>query len=137
LNLAPSLKLKGLNEKWILKQTFAPLLPNTIIKRNKQPYRGPIQDVIKSNKVLVENFTNTSKITADGLFNANKVELLKKKLTSPTNQISAREEMAIMAILTTSIFTDKFLTAKNDFQKPFRQDQWLIIDRREKNNVLN
>lgn len=40
--LPEAMKLRdGLNEKWILKQAFAALLPERITKRPKQPYRAP------------------------------------------------------------------------------------------------
>ena len=40
--IPPRLKLRGLEEKWILKSTFADLLPAEVAQRPKQPYRAPI-----------------------------------------------------------------------------------------------
>jgi asparagine synthase (glutamine-hydrolysing) len=39
--LDPSLKILGLKEKFLLKRAFADLLPASIVKRTKQPYRAP------------------------------------------------------------------------------------------------
>jgi asparagine synthase (glutamine-hydrolysing) len=39
--LAPELKLFGLKEKFILKRAFGHLLPASIVRRPKQPYRAP------------------------------------------------------------------------------------------------
>jgi asparagine synthase (glutamine-hydrolysing) len=40
--IPPSIKMNGLNEKYILKETFKNILPDQIINRPKQPYRAPI-----------------------------------------------------------------------------------------------
>jgi len=40
--IPPRLKIRGLDEKWILRSTFADLLPADIAQRPKQPYRAPI-----------------------------------------------------------------------------------------------
>lgn len=40
--IPPRLKIRGLDEKWILRSTFADLLPAEIAQRPKQPYRAPI-----------------------------------------------------------------------------------------------
>jgi asparagine synthase (glutamine-hydrolysing) len=39
--LRPSLKISGLNEKYLLKRAMQSLLPADIAKRSKQPYRAP------------------------------------------------------------------------------------------------
>ena len=39
--LPPRMKMRGLNEKYLLKRAMAPYLPREIIDRRKQPYRAP------------------------------------------------------------------------------------------------
>lgn len=41
--IPPALRLRGTNEKWILKQAVADLLPSTIIERPKSGMRVPVQ----------------------------------------------------------------------------------------------
>lgn len=41
-HLPPSLKLRGLEEKYVLRRAVADLLPQDILERPKQPYRAPI-----------------------------------------------------------------------------------------------
>ena len=40
--IPPKYKLRGMNEKYVLKKSFADLLPPSIVERPKQPYRAPI-----------------------------------------------------------------------------------------------
>ncbi len=40
-SLPPHYKIRGLNEKYILKRAMGDLLPASIVKRTKQPYRAP------------------------------------------------------------------------------------------------
>ena len=40
--LPPSLKLRGLSEKYILKKTFRNVIPPEVLNRDKHPYRAPI-----------------------------------------------------------------------------------------------
>ena len=39
--LRPSIKMRALNEKYLLKRAMAGLVPASIIERHKQPYRAP------------------------------------------------------------------------------------------------
>ena len=39
--LPPSLKLKGLREKHLLKKTFRDVIPPEVVNRDKHPYRAP------------------------------------------------------------------------------------------------
>ena len=48
MSLDPDLKLKGLNEKYLLKKMMKGRLPDAILERSKQAYRAPIKSVFIS-----------------------------------------------------------------------------------------
>lgn len=107
--LPRNLKLRGLNEKWILKNTFAHLLPKETTARKKQPYRAPVNELIKCSQYLFNEFTSRERLSEDGLFDTQKVANLCRKIEMHAGRISAREEMAWIAIITTEILVDAFL----------------------------
>ena len=45
-------KIRGLNEKYLLKKVFNELLPQKILFRPKNPYRAPIRNSFFNNKYL-------------------------------------------------------------------------------------
>ncbi len=130
-SLPHSLKMKVLKEKWILKQTFTPLLPQAIIKRKKQPYRAPIKEVYRNGINFLEYFVSTKTIEQDGIFQSKKVDLLKRKFESKNQIVSEREEMALIGILTTEMLNDLFI--KHSTKKEQSIDQrWTIFNRRSR-----
>ena len=67
--LPSDFKLKGLNEKYLLKKLMKGRIPESIIKRPKQPYRAPISSVFLTkdrpeyvNEMLSESFTKRAGI---------------------------------------------------------------------------
>ena len=42
--IPPRLRLKGMDEKYILKRAVADLLPAEVLARTKRPYRAPIRN---------------------------------------------------------------------------------------------
>ncbi|MCG3118286.1 MAG: Asparagine synthetase [glutamine-hydrolyzing] 1 [bacterium] len=129
--LRPSLKLKGLQEKWILKQAFARLLPPEVTQRNKTPYRAPIKDAYLAGRQVLEEFLSATTIKQDSLFANEKVALLKKKFEHPNMAVSEREEMALVAIVTTGMLIKLFM---NGARPPSRENKtpWWILDKRSK-----
>jgi len=127
--LSPGLKLRGLNEKWILKKAFGTLLPPAVVTRNKQPYRAPIKDIFAADPERMDCYLSNSPIEHDGLFDGKKVSILRKKFVSPEAQISAREEMALVAVITTAMLTEQF--TRRPFVCPQKDcKEWLIFDLR-------
>ncbi|HOX85848.1 MAG TPA: asparagine synthase (glutamine-hydrolyzing) [bacterium] len=108
LHLHPTLKLFGLQEKYILKKAFASYLPEPIIKRRKQPYRAPIKAAIRCQRTLFDFWTQPERLQQNGLFDIHKVEFLRKKALDPERSLSAREEMALMALVTTTMLVERF-----------------------------
>jgi asparagine synthase (glutamine-hydrolysing) len=129
--LLPSLKLKGLNEKWILKRAFARLLPSEIVRRTKHPYRAPIKDSFNAGREILEEFTSDRVIDHDGVFASPKVALLKKKFKQPGAMVSEREEMALVAIATTGMLTKFFINREAPRRAGNEVVCW-VLDKRSK-----
>lgn len=134
--LAPELKLKGLNEKWILKRTFGHLLPKTIVSRAKQPYRAPIRDIFQMGNEIFADYLRDEQIGQDRIFQVEKVALLKRKLQDPNRLVSAREEMALMAVLSTEMLLSLFLN-RPKIAIDFDQNSWHLVDRRSTDSVTS
>ncbi len=105
-------KIKGLNEKYLLKEAYKQLLPASISKRPKQPYRAPIREafpVDEPGSYIAEQLSD-AKVFENGYFDVKKVNLLKKRFSQGAQQ-SANEvqNMALMGILTTQLLHQQFI----------------------------
>lgn len=105
-------KLKGLNEKYILKETFKEILPDSIAKRPKQPYRAPIKEAFAVDQPdsYVAEMLSEHKLLQYGYFDVKKVELLKKRFCHDSKQAANEvQNMALMGILTTQLLHQQFI----------------------------
>ena len=108
-SIPPEFKLNVLNEKYILKETFSDLIPDSIRNRDKQPYRAPISQVFLSNDhSVVSDCLSEQSIQSNGIFNSHKITKLISKLKTQKTT-SAREDMAIVAIASTQILHNKII----------------------------
>lgn len=103
--LPPQYKLKGLNEKYLLKKMMVGKLPDRIVKRNKQAYRSPISSVFygKKRPDYVDTYLSESKLNQFGLFDVSSVHQLLNKFSTMTN-VSENDTMALTFILSTQMF---------------------------------
>ncbi len=109
------LKMKVLNEKYLLKQAFGKLLPLSIAKRSKQPYRAPEARCLFTSPVrdYIEEMLSPEQIRRDNLFDPAVVGRMVKKAKS--NQvIGVKDNMALVAIASTQILVNQFV---NGFQR--------------------
>jgi asparagine synthase (glutamine-hydrolysing) len=112
--IPPEYKMKVLNEKYILKKTYEDILPSGIVKRDKQPYRAPIAQCFTngSDNIASRQFSD-EKIIENGYFDHKTVGLLKKKIDKSNGQtLSARDDMAIVGIVSTQLLHHHFLSQK-------------------------
>jgi asparagine synthase (glutamine-hydrolysing) len=110
--LPPHWKLNGLTEKYILKKTFAGLLPESVIQRPKQPYRAPIREAFSGaiSSDYVDDLLSEAALKRYGYFNPAKTTGLAKKIrhagfTAP-NEV---QDMAFLGILTTQLVHQQFI----------------------------
>ena len=110
--IPPILKMYGLNEKYILRKSFEGVVPKSLLWRKKQPYRAPapvLSNALNTNG-LIKEVMSPEEITRNGYFDADKVQRLQKKYEK-LNGIppSARDEMAMNAILSTQLLHYNFI----------------------------
>jgi len=107
--LPDTFKLKGLNEKYLLKSVVKDHIPNSVLKRPKQAYRAPIQQALLNDKSgFVNDVLQKSKLKDSGIFDCGSVETLINRMKSG-RIISEMDNMALMAVLSTQIIEDKFI----------------------------
>ena len=91
-------KIRGLDEKHILKKSFDGTLPPEITRRPKHPYRAPIKQALMNQKTTeyVKDCLSETSLKRSGLFDFGKVARLVKKLEE-TKDPSEINGMALVA----------------------------------------
>jgi asparagine synthase (glutamine-hydrolysing) len=114
--LPPHLKMRGLTEKWLLKQLGRKLVPSEIWQRPKQPYRAPIHRGFFGEKVpeYVRELLSEPALTSAGLFKPAAVTGFIRK-AEQLDHLGEVEEMALVGILSTQLLHQRFVEA---FQPP-------------------
>mgnify|MGYP000920537216 CR=1 FL=1 len=110
-SLPPEYKLNGLKEKYILKRAYENLIPESVIKRPKQPYRAPVsQCFLSGSKSLASRVITEQGLKSSGVFDPSKVNLLFSKIRQNPAQISAVDDMAVAAIVSTQLLFHYFIS---------------------------
>lgn len=126
--LRPELKINGLNEKFILKESFKHLLPPEITNRPKQPYRAPIASVFLSQQTpdLIKMMLEPDTIKEYGYFDENHISGLLSKLSRSQKTNSAREDMALVAAVSTQLLHYHFISQFNAHKWKLPKKQTII-----------
>ncbi len=108
--LPTSLKLRGLDEKWLLRQVASKLLPAEIWQRRKRPYRAPIHHCFFSDQPpeYVLDLLSESALRESGQFNPAAVAQLVRKAQSG-KPLSELDDMAIAGVLSTQLVYHQFV----------------------------
>lgn len=118
--IPPHLKLRGLDEKHILKRSMRGLLPAEVCFRPKKPYRAPIQrsffpspipnpqSPISNGLDYVEELLSPEAIAASGYFDADAVSRLVAKCRRGIG-LSERDNMALAGVLSTQLVHHLFV----------------------------
>jgi asparagine synthase (glutamine-hydrolysing) len=128
-NLPSGLKLKGLNEKYLLKKLMNKRLPETILKRYKQPYRAPVSKLFISEDateyykyVLSDNYLRHT-----GIFNPDSISKFLKKVRTAT-VLTELESMFLTAVVSTQVLFDQYID-KNSFNTAnYKMNDFHIIE---------
>jgi len=107
-------KIRGLNEKYLLKQAFRGLIPESISSRAKQPYRAPIRELFfpEAPADYVDDLLSEQRLRESGYFNARKVSRLYEKFRASQLQFASEfQNMALIGALSTQILHQQFLAA--------------------------
>jgi asparagine synthase (glutamine-hydrolysing) len=107
--LPPHFKIRGLQEKSILKKSAQGLLPTCIWKRHKQPYRAPIHSAFFAQPLdYLEALLSPDAIRAADIFNPKAVTRLAHKCREGA-RVSEGEDMALAGILSTQLLHHLFV----------------------------
>jgi asparagine synthase (glutamine-hydrolysing) len=101
-------RLRGLKEKYLLRQAVAPLLPDAIAKRPKRPYRAPIGRSFSGPEApaYVQEVLRPESLREAGLFDAPMVARLLTKCQRHADSelgLSEADEMALVAVLSSQL----------------------------------
>ena len=106
-------KLRVLDEKHVLKRMGARLLPASVSKRKKQPYRAPdgLSFVGPTMPAWVEGCMNEGAIKDAGVFDPNVVRSLwqKCKARQDEAQFSNADNMAVVGVLSTQLLHQQYI----------------------------
>jgi asparagine synthase (glutamine-hydrolysing) len=114
------LKMKVLNEKYILKRAAGTLIPSSVKKRPKQPYRAPdtrsffLQESQAARHAYIDELLSHEQIQKNGLFNPLAVQKLVDK-AKKGQIIGAKDNMALVGILSTQLLMEQFI---NNMRRP-------------------
>ncbi len=106
------LRIRGLDEKFLLKQAARQMIPDELINRPKQPYRAPISRCFFGDHKLdyVDELMSERQVQEKGYFDPKKVARLIAKCRSRQGSLlSERENMALVGILSTQLLDQQFV----------------------------
>jgi len=129
-SLPDDYKLKGLNEKYLLKKLLKNRIPEKILKRPKQAYRAPIKSVFLSKNppeyvkhMLSDNYTRKA-----GVFDYNSVSGLISKIDN-TGMASEMDNMVLTSVVSTHLLHYLFIENNNEeFQRGALRNLKIIED---------
>jgi asparagine synthase (glutamine-hydrolysing) len=118
-SLPAGYKLKGLNEKYLLKKLLKNKIPETILNRQKQPYRAPVKNVFLSDHAsdYVKHMLSESYFRKAGIFNYESVSGLISKIEK-TGVSSEVDNMVLSSIISTHLLYYQFIENRNEEFKP-------------------
>lgn len=110
----PSLLMRGLNEKYLLKRALGSELPPAIVERPKQPYRAPgIPAFFEGQwQEEVRELLSERVINSYGYFDGSRVQRLVQKIEAG-RAVGEKDNMALNAVLSTQVLHRKFVETFN------------------------
>jgi asparagine synthase (glutamine-hydrolysing) len=106
--------MKVLNEKYLLKRAAGHLVPSSVKRRPKQPYRAPDAASFTTSKgdgrlrEYVEALLSPDRVKQDGVFNPVAVSQLVAKARA--GKVSGlRDNMAFVSVLSTQLVIDQLV----------------------------
>jgi asparagine synthase (glutamine-hydrolysing) len=108
-------KLKGLNEKYLLKKVMKNNIPESILKRPKQPYRAPIKSVFLSKNPpdYVKEMLSESYMRKAGIFDYNSVSAMLSRIEK-TDVASEVDNMVVTSVISTHLLHHQFIENQNE-----------------------
>lgn len=126
-------KLRVLDEKHVLKHAAKSLLPESILKRPKQPYRAPdaASFADPGEADWIEGVLDPVLLRAARIFDPPSVRRLAEKCRrrGESGPLSNADNMALVGVLSTQILWDRFVRRRPDPPEPHAAVPGIVIDR--------
>lgn len=108
-----SFKLRGLDEKFILKRMARTRVPERVLARTKFPYRAPVAEALVGAKAPAwsEELLSAATVDRAGMFDGSKIEKLVAKLKKGQGVPSEADAMALMAVTSTMLLWRQYVDA--------------------------
>lgn len=108
--LHPSLKMHVLKEKYLLKVASKGLVPDSVLKRRKQPYRAPEGKSFFGPERLdyVDELLSPQAVQKYGVFDPEPVSKLVAKFKNG-QKVTTRDDMALVGVLSTQLLAHNYL----------------------------
>jgi len=112
--IPPGLRLRGLNEKYILKKAVADLVPAEILARTKRPYRAPIRNAFLGPDApeWVGDALSEGAVARVGIFDPRAVGMLVKKCRDSA-EVGEADSMALVGVLSTQLLHRQFVQERS------------------------
>lgn len=108
--LPPTLRMRGLTEKYLLKKSLGGRLPESVVRRPKQPYRAPDARSFfgGARHGYVEGLLSEDALRRTGYFEPKAVAMLAAKCArNPV--LGFKDNMAIVGVISTQLLHDCFI----------------------------
>jgi len=107
--LPANLKMKVLNEKYLLRRACAGLVPDSILHRPKQPYRAPDAKCFfdAAAPAYVNELLSPCAVEKNGIFDSQAVSALVNKFRAGKAS-SVKDDMALVGVLSTQVLATHF-----------------------------
>jgi asparagine synthase (glutamine-hydrolysing) len=111
--LSPNLKMKVLDQKHLLKRAVDGLVPESIVRRPKQPYRAPDGKCFFGSAAVdyAEELLSPDAVRQNGIFDAPAVTALVSKFRGGRAN-GAKDNMAMVAVLSTQLLVHQFINQR-------------------------
>jgi asparagine synthase (glutamine-hydrolysing) len=111
--LPANLKMKVLDQKHLLKKAFEGLIPGSITRRPKQPYRAPDGKSFFGPSVpeYVQDLLSASALKQTGIFDPQAVTALNNKFKAGRAR-SVKDNMALVGVLSTELLNHQFINQR-------------------------
>jgi asparagine synthase (glutamine-hydrolysing) len=111
--LPARMKLRVLDEKHVLKRAARGLVPESVLRRSKQPYRAPdgvelLGASREKRPGWVDELLSPERLAADGVFQPVAVRKLVEKFEAG-RAVGQRDNMALVGIASTQVLLDRFV----------------------------
>jgi asparagine synthase (glutamine-hydrolysing) len=122
-------KIKGLNEKYLLKKLLINKIPDSILNRSKQAYRAPIRSVFlsKDSSEYIKHMLSDTYFRRAGIFDFNSFSGLISRINK-TGVASEIDNMVLTSVVSTHMLYYQFIENNNEEFKTVKLRNLKVID---------